>query len=124
MLKGTTETKAGSNNSRAKANKFSISCSKIAASKSSKRRRQNVKTRHNGSTKAKGMVKEKTGTEIKSRNSVNNIFLMANNKNNIASSMEKKRSMSPKTAQMPRKLKKGSRAEPTCNLRRNNMQER
>jgi hypothetical protein len=38
--------------------------------------------------------------------------------------MEKRRDMSPEIAQMPRKPRKGSKADPTPSLRRNTWKER
>jgi hypothetical protein len=84
------------------------------ANKGSRRWRLELKTRPKGSIKAKEMAKEKTRTDTKSKD----------NRSSTISSMAKRWDMSPEIVQMPRKLRKGSRASQTLNLRCNNPHEK
>jgi hypothetical protein len=60
------------------------------------------------------MAKAKTGTKTRNRDS----------ENSTASSMEKKRGMSPEIAQIPRRHRKESKVDPTLSLRHSSWQER
>jgi hypothetical protein len=93
--------RASSSKSRDMTNKYSTLSTKSQASKASLPRSLEVRPQLRGSTKARAMTKEETGTRTRDKGS----------RSNTVSSMGKKKGMSPKIAQTLRKPKKESRAE-------------
>jgi hypothetical protein len=82
-------------------NKCSTLCTESQASKADLPHSPKVRPQVTGSTKARALTKEETRTRTRDKGS----------RSSTVSSMGKKKGMSPKIAQTPRKHKKESRAE-------------
>jgi hypothetical protein len=93
--------RASSNKSSDRNNKYSTLSTKSQASKASLPRSPEVRHQLTGNIKARAITKEETGTRTQDKGSGSS----------TVSSMGKKKGMSPKIAQMPRKPKKESRSK-------------
>jgi hypothetical protein len=114
MHKRKMEAKASGSKSKDKASKFLILNSRVVVNKGKRCRRQEHKIHLKGPTKGKAMAKAKTETKTRNRDS----------ENSTASSIDKKRGMSPGIAQLPRRHRKELKVDPTCSLRHGYRQER